>query len=54
VTTNSDDVAACRQHLASRKSEGAEMTRVLTLRSISLIGTVVALTALVGAGTKWW
>lgn len=30
------------------------MTRVLAMRSMSVIGTVAALAAVVGAGTKWW
>lgn len=30
------------------------MNRVLALRSVSVIGTMVALAATVGAGTKWW
>lgn len=30
------------------------MNRVLALRSVSVIGTMVALVAIVGAGTKWW
>lgn len=30
------------------------MTRILAMRSMSAIGTVVALAAVVGAGTKWW
>lgn len=30
------------------------MTRVLAMRSMSVIGTIVTLVAVVGAGTKWW
>ncbi len=30
------------------------MPRLLALRSVSAIGTVLALVAVVGAGTKWW
>lgn len=30
------------------------MARLLALRSVSAVGTLVALVAVVGAGTKWW
>jgi hypothetical protein len=33
---------------------GGTMSRFLALRSAGVIGTVIALAAIVGAGTKWW
>lgn len=40
--------------LVERATEGALMTHKYALRAASVIGTVVALAAIVGAGTKWW